>query len=218
MKNIIFIIIIFIITSQISSASSYRVFVDKEFGFFGVQSNSTDIINYTNSTLHINIGDTIEWENFVATDERVTIVSDNRLWNETDAILGWNYKIFSYNFNKKGTYRVHLKENSIYRLPEDYNWSKANEERTNKTLSEWFEYQVRVPLRYQIIVVGDNTTSPEIKHKNKIIAKSGSNYTRTFEDEIYEESIVPITTKIKENTSKYRKYTLLELLKFLFTK
>ena len=183
MNKFIFILLIIVIFSSTVEASTYRVYVDKEFGFFGVRENSTNFTDYSNHTLYINVGDKVEWENFVATDERVTLISDNKLWKESDAILGWNYKIFRYTFNKTGTYKIHIKENQIFRLPENYtinSTTRIAEDTVNnegngydygyvvdenhyydynygkvvEKLPAWFIYQVYVPTRYLTIIVG----------------------------------------------------------------
>jgi len=219
-------IILVILISFSTTGDLYRVYVDKEFGFFGVRENSTNFTNYQNKILYIDIGDRVEWENFVSTDERITIVSDNSLWNDSYVVLGWNYKVFGYTFNKSGTYRFHIKENQIFKYPENYNETISTEARTNETLPDWFIYQIRVPTKYQTIIVGKNisntTKSIPQKPKNKIVAISGSNYTRKeeIEEEEYDEySIVPqVTAKIDKKVSQYEKYTILELLKSLFVR
>jgi hypothetical protein len=216
-----FILIIFIIILISTQGEIYKVFVDKEFGFFGVRANSTNFTSYENRTLYININDTVIWENWVITpNERVTIVSDNMLWNESTSLLSDRYKIFNYTFNKSGTYKIHLKENQIFKYPENFNNTKDNETKTNDTLPDYFRFQVRVPTKYQTIIVGkipvENTEVTIIKPKNKIVARSGSNYSKYNEEE--EEYIDYITPQIKieKSISPYAKYTLLELLKSIF--
>lgn len=209
MKILIFLILLILI--QPVSAETYRVFVDKEFGFFGVRSNnSTEIINYSDKTLYIDIGDKVEWQNFVASDERVTIISDNKLWNET--ILGWNYKTYNYTFNKSGTYKFHIKENKIFQLPENFT------DPINTSI--WFNNQVRIPIRIQTIVVGTGISSNIIPKNNKIIAKNkvktSTNTEVNDEEEYYH---IPETTiNIESKVSPYEKYTILEILKQMFNK
>ncbi len=216
-KFIIFLIIFFTFISP-AAANTYQIFVDKEFGFFGVRSNNyTELISYDNKTFYIDIGDTVGWENYVASDERVTVISDNKLWKDDSVILGWNYKVFKYTFNKSGTYKFHLKENRIFQAPENFT------EPLNT--SNWFKYQVPIPTRYQKIVVGQGIstgTNTTQKLKNKIIA---SNPAKKFnkietdaEEEEYEEIVPQVTAKIEKAASPYEKYTILELLKSIFTR
>ena len=219
-SKLIFILLILVIFS--STGDIYRVYVDREFGFFGVRENSTNFTNYENHTLFVNKGDRIEWQNFVTTDERVTLISENKLWNESGAVLGWNYKVFGYTFNKSGTYKVYIKENQIFRLPEDFNRTSDNETKDNNTLPDWFRFQTYVPIRSMKIVVGTNFSNNtiETQKKNKIIAlttvKSQNNI---IDDEPYSNEIVPqVTAKIEQKVSPYRKYTILEFLKSIFIK
>jgi hypothetical protein len=213
MNKTLYIFILFILLIPSVSAETYRVFVDKEFGFFGVRSNnSTEIINYSDKILYIDIGDKIEWENSVASDERATIISNNKLWNDTDAILGWRTKTFGYTFNKSGTYTVHIKENAIFRTPENFT------EVINTSL--WFKYQTRIPVRSQKIIVGKSVqqTPTILQKKNKIIASIATKSEEIEDYENYEE-FVPQTTIIPDKSiSHYGKYTILELIKSIFNK
>jgi plastocyanin len=210
-KKILIYFVLFIIFMQPVSAETYKVYVDKEFGFFGVRSNNTtELISYANKTLYIDIGDTVVWENSVASDERVTVLSDNKLWNDNDAILGWRSKEFRYTFNKSGTYRVHARENQIFQAPENFT------DVINTTI--WFEYQIYVPTKYQKIVVGSGISNNITQNnKNKIIVKppirNVVNSEETTLEDTPEEIIPQMTAKIEKNVSPYEKYTLLELIK-----
>ncbi len=225
-NKFIFIILLLLIFS--TQGEIYRVFVDKEFGFFGVRAYSMNLTSYQNKTLFIAVNDTVVWENWVINDERITIVSDNRLWNESDALLSDNYKTFDYTFNKSGTYKVHLRENQIFKYPENFNSTKDNETKKNDILPDYFRFQVRVPTKYQTIVVGktalsalENSVATIIKPKNKIVAKSGSNYSRVVEEEEEYDNydVVPqVTAKIEKVVSPYQKYTILELIMSIFKK
>jgi len=156
-KNIIVLLILIITFS--SSGELYRVFVDKEFGFFGVRSHENYNITYNNHTLYINKNDTVEWENFAQNNERIWIISDNKLWNNSDAILGSNFKLFNHTFNKKGKYRVHI-EGVSYIFPnisvsQDKNASKYDKTPQRDSYS-----------KYQIIVVSDSITSDSLSDDN----------------------------------------------------
>lgn len=213
-KNILIYFILLILLIPSVSAETYRVFVDKEFGFFGVRASSVNITEYQNKTLFINVGDKVEWQNFVITDERVTIVSDNKLWNESESVLSGNYKMFGYTFNKSGTYRVHIKENTIYQPPE--NLSEA----INNSLPIWFNYQITTSVKYQKIIVGKSIsiTNKTItqKPKNKIVANNTYSKYEEPEEEYEIETMPQVTAKIEKSTSSYQKYTILELIISIF--
>lgn len=90
---------------------TYRFLVDNDNGF-------RRLINITankempndNRTLRIYIGDSITWVNFATPDIPLTIVSDQNLWKDKDGLLKWNYKQFTYTFNKSGNYAVYIRQ------------------------------------------------------------------------------------------------------------
>lgn len=106
---ILFIIIIsFSFTGEI-----FRVYADREFGFWAVRAdNLSHTLNWTNKTLYIQTGDAVVWENGDGNGDRVTIISDNKLWNDTDAILGRINDQYNLTFNSSGTFTFHIKESS----------------------------------------------------------------------------------------------------------
>jgi len=207
-----------------AAADTYRVFVDKEFGFFGVRSNNTtELVSYSNRILYVDIGDKVVWDNYVITNERISIISDNKLWSDTAAVLGWNTKIFSYTFNKTGTYKFHVKENTIFNP--DLNMTDFY----NSTI--WFKNQVTIPVKYQTIMVGINksknlndintTNKIQEKKRNKIIASNTAKYSNSpenSEEDEYEEILPQVTAKIEKVASPYDKYTILELLKSILAR
>lgn len=88
----------------------YKSFVDQDYGFKRVvESNYTPFV-YENLTLNIHPGDTVIWINDADPDERLTIISEQDLWDNTSAILRWNRKEYSYTFTQPGTYSVYIKE------------------------------------------------------------------------------------------------------------
>jgi plastocyanin len=92
--------------------SVYKSFVDEYYGFKRViETNYTPIV-YQNLTLNVHIGDTMIWINDATSGEKLTIVSEQGLWdlNDTRAILRWDTKQFSYNFTQPGTYGFYIKE------------------------------------------------------------------------------------------------------------
>lgn len=110
-KQLLFILMILIIFS--SSGEIYKVYIDREFGFWAVRdiTNISNHINYKDRLMNINTGDTIIWENADAYDDRVTIVSDNLLWEKQGVILpfGRQQKL---TFNSSGTFSFHIVETS----------------------------------------------------------------------------------------------------------
>ena len=88
----------------------YKVDVEDIYGFTKVVSNSMELIPYDlyNRTLTLNAGDTVVWVNDA--EDKLTIVSEQGLWDNTSAILRWRYKEFNYTFTKPGTYGVYIKE------------------------------------------------------------------------------------------------------------
>jgi plastocyanin len=98
------------------------VFTDREFGFWGVRSYDINhTIDYTDRTLNIKTGDTIEWMNMDSEGDRITIVSDN-LWEGGKTLGGIGSK-FRFTFNSSGAYRFHIVENLRVRLNSSVNTS-----------------------------------------------------------------------------------------------
>ena len=122
---IIFLVFVLLIFSSFPAAGEvYVVFTDREFGFWAVRSyNINHTINYTSRTLDINTGDSIEWMNMDNEGDRITIVSDNMLW-EGGKVLGSIGSKFRFTFNSSGTYRFHTVENTRVNLNAS-NYSEA---------------------------------------------------------------------------------------------
>ncbi len=115
--KIIFLVLVMLMFYSFPAAGEvYVVFTDREFGFWAVRSyNINHTINYTSRTLSINTGDSIEWMNMDNEGDRITIVSDNLLW-EGGKTLGDIGSKFGFTFNTSGTYRFHIAENTRVRL------------------------------------------------------------------------------------------------------
>jgi plastocyanin len=115
--KIIFLVLVLLIFSSFPAAGEvYVVYTDREFGFWGVRSyNTNHTLNYTSKTLNINTGDSIEWMNMDIEGQRITIMSDNVLW-EDGKILGVTGRKFRFTFNSSGTFRFHIVENTRVRL------------------------------------------------------------------------------------------------------
>jgi len=105
------------------SATTYKVDVDQDYGFYRVvaidlepatdtKPTSTVLKErfYVNKTLNVNVGDTIIWVNDATPDWPLTIISNQGLWGDRDAYLRWNYQKFNYTFNESGVYSISLKE------------------------------------------------------------------------------------------------------------
>lgn len=129
-RKIIFLVLVLLIFSYFpADGEVYVVFTDREFGFWAVRSyNISHKLNYTSRTLNINTGDSIEWMNLDTEGDRITIVSDNTLW-EGGKILGGIGSKFRFTFNSSGTYRFHTVENTRVRL----NASNYSENETKTT-------------------------------------------------------------------------------------
>jgi len=74
-----------------------------------IEVNYTPLV-YENLTLDIYSGDTVIWINDADPDERLTVISEQGLWNDTSGILRWNYQEISYTFAQPGTYGVYIRE------------------------------------------------------------------------------------------------------------
>ncbi|MCZ7397388.1 MAG: hypothetical protein O8C59_02615 [Candidatus Methanoperedens sp.] len=104
------------VTSTVRTPSVYKSYVDDVYGFFRVisindnQSSAPYIKD--NKTLTIFAGDKVIWVNDA--DERLTIVSEQGLWdlNNTKARLLYQTSDFNYTFTRPGIYGVYLKEYS----------------------------------------------------------------------------------------------------------
>lgn len=131
--KIIFLVLVLLIFSSFPAAGEkYVVFTDREFGFWGVRSyNINHTINYTGRTLNINTGDTIEWMNMDNEEDRITIMSDNILWEGGKTLGGVGSK-FRFTFNSSGMYKFHIVENVRVRL-------NASNNSSNKTTTVTYE-------------------------------------------------------------------------------
>lgn len=96
---------------NISNTTIYRSLVDQDYGFYRViDITAHKPAPYVNNTLTIYVGDTVLWENDATPDESLTIISEQKLWENKGAYLRWNYQKFSYTFNQSGDYSVYISE------------------------------------------------------------------------------------------------------------
>lgn len=166
MKTVSFVILLFVLSFSFTG-EIYRIYVDREFGFWAVRSHGINqTVNYNGRTLYIETGDTIEWENNDYTGNRITIISDNLLW-EGGKSLGGSGSIFGFTFNSSNTYRFHIAEQSrfIANITEE-NVSTYDEDEdiwTNTTVIKPYEITYFKPQYQTIVVTGQqvgNGTSP----------------------------------------------------------
>lgn len=96
---------------NMSNTTIYRSLVDQDYGFYRViDVTAHKPAQYVNNTLTIYVGDTVIWENDATPDEPLTIISEQKLWENRGAYLRWNYQKFSYTFNQSGDYSVYISE------------------------------------------------------------------------------------------------------------
>jgi hypothetical protein len=143
--NIKIVVLLIFALSFSCTGEIYKVYVDGEFGFWAMRpitdNHTLDInktINYAHRTLDINTGDTIIWENADAGNGRLTIMSDNLLW-EGGRVLGGPTSISSFTFNSSGAYIFHIVERSRFEANiTEQNLSSYDEETdswTNETIT-----------------------------------------------------------------------------------
>lgn len=99
---------IFQISESISIEPAYKSFVDDVYGFYRVIHPSKSV-TYNDNILTINTGETVIWVSD-SNDYTLTIVSEQGLWNDTDAKLRWSYQQFGHRFDTEGEYSVYIKE------------------------------------------------------------------------------------------------------------
>ena len=109
---------------------NYTVSLDREFGFWAVRSDNFDRpIVYNGHTLNIHTGDSVIWLNTDSVGDRVTIVSDNMLW-EGGKILGGPGKKFRLTFNSSSLYQFHMVETNrwISNKTQPYEYNTTDED------------------------------------------------------------------------------------------
>jgi len=135
-RKIIFLVLVLLIFSSLPAAGEvYVVFTDREFGFWGVRSYNVSHISYVSRTLDINTGDSIEWVNMDTEGDRITIVSDNILW-EGGKALGSTRSKFRFTFNSSGYYKFHIVENMRVKLISSNNYKNESTENTTITYED----------------------------------------------------------------------------------
>ncbi len=195
MNKVLFFMLLFVLSFSFTG-EIYRVYVDREFGFWAVRSHDINhTVNYNGRTLNIRTGDTVEWENNDYTGNRITIISDNLLW-EGGKSLGGSGSIFRFTFNSSNSYRFHIAEQSrfVASVTEE-NVSTYDEDEdiwTNTTVIKPYEITYFKP-QYQTIVV----TGQQVGNGTSPIKRSIPIPTDTINIP------VPITDGIEETTLSY---------------
>lgn len=93
-----------------SGPTTYRVGVNED-GFYTVLDTKSNEMIHADVT-NIYTKDKIVWINDVSEDKEFTIISIQRLWKDTDAILRPSSRQFNYTFNEPGMYGFYF-ENDI---------------------------------------------------------------------------------------------------------
>jgi len=107
-----FILILIILLSFSTTGELYRVFADREFGFWAVRAeNVSNNTHFVNKTLSISTGDVVDFVNMDSNDDRITIISENNLW-EGGKILSGTGKKLNFTFNSSGNFRFRIAENT----------------------------------------------------------------------------------------------------------
>ncbi len=131
------IILVLVVVSMVLPAAgeAYTVYTDREFGFWGVRTNNINhSLNYTSKTLDIKTGDSVEWVNMDNEGDRITIVSDNILWEGGKVLWGTGTR-FRFTFNSSGIFRFHILENTRVNLNAS-NYSRVNTTTTTLTYED----------------------------------------------------------------------------------
>jgi hypothetical protein len=128
-------ILFLLILSFSFTGEIYRVYVDREFGFSGVRSDDIKhTLVYMNKTLNIKTGDSVEWVNMDRENDKITIISDNLLWENGTVLSGPGSKFIS-TFNSSGIYRFHTLENTRTLLNAS-NYTDNNSAATTQTYED----------------------------------------------------------------------------------
>lgn len=163
-------VLLLVILSFSFTGELYTVFADREFGLWSIRSNNTSHkLSYIDKTLNINTGDTVTWVNLDENGDRITMISDNNLW-EGGKVLGGAGSIFRFTFNSSGKYKFHILErNRVVMNTTLQNISVYDEETdTWENTTNDDPYTVTsYPPRYQTIVA----TGPTVGNGTSKVAK-----------------------------------------------
>jgi hypothetical protein len=120
---VILLICILLYIGDASASITYKTSVDLDYGFYQViglgikpagdtmpETTYFTDVNYTDNNLTICVGDTVVWTNYDPKNWPITIISQQRLWNEKDSYLKYSFRNFNYTFTEPGIYEVYVKE------------------------------------------------------------------------------------------------------------
>ncbi len=111
LKILIFLTVTFLFIGNIGANNStmYLSLVDGYNGFGRITNTSGESQLYDNHILNIIVGDSITWINNDPSD-RIIIISDQKIWNDSDIVLTHAGKRYSYTFNNTGVYTFRIAE------------------------------------------------------------------------------------------------------------
>lgn len=96
---------------------TYRVIIDQNYGFYRIyeihDKISSEATYAENGELNISKGDTVILINGAVSDNMLTIISEEHLWNDDEVILKYSGKEFSYTFYNSGIYNIYIKEHPL---------------------------------------------------------------------------------------------------------
>lgn len=238
--KIIILVFVFVSLALPAAGEVYTVYTDREFGFWGVRSNNINhTINYTSKTLDIKTGDSVEWVNMDNEGDRVTIVSDNILWEGGKLLWGTGTR-FRFTFNSSGIFRFHILENTRVNLNAS-NYSRVDDTTTTLTYvdddGELHTVTVtrgkdddlkdvvtkeRYIYQQQTIRVSGQTIGNGTRPVNDTRQKTSSSYTVNTRPVIHvnarpttgaPESQSPAVAAAPEPLESYQEFTIYEILK-----
>lgn len=109
--------VIAIDNQSINSPNIYKILIDQNYGFFRIYEMYDNMlakdINSKNGILNISKGDTIIFVSNTVSDNTLTIVSEEQLWDDEDGILKYSGREFSHTFYNFGIYNIYIKERPL---------------------------------------------------------------------------------------------------------
>lgn len=155
---------------------TYRVFVDNQQGFnriFDITLNKP--VYSQNRTLNVYRGDTIIWINNI--DRRLTIISEQKLWDNKSGFLAEEYKEFNYTFSEPGIYNVYIKE--YPKLKQKIIVGPIEQDSTSKNIT------ITTITKSNITMIKSNSTDVTIIEQNS--TSDASNITMKSTNTLYDD-------------------------------
>lgn len=184
-KLLMFLTITFLFIGDIDTNNSivYMSLVDRYNGFGKIMNTSGEPPLYENRTLNINVGDSVTWVNNDPSD-KITIISEQGLWNDNGVILVHTGRRSSYTFNETGKYTFHIAE---------YNMSKRQtiivsnigdnvDTVTEKTINVTKEKTINVTKDKTTDTIAGNTTNTVTENATNMVTENttASNVNDTY--------------------------------------